>query len=498
MATQQALMSETEYLAVLSEHYRLNFYEFLVYMWPEVVMEPYVDNFHIKEICDLLEEVGRRVINREPKAYDVLINIPPSESKSTICSVMWPAWLWANDPTLRLITLSNAKNLSMRDAMLSRDLIKSHRFQTLYGNTVEIRKDIDAKGFYKNTAGGNRYVSSVGSSILGEHAHVILFDDPNDPSGIDKGKTFEAVNDWCDNTINTRKVDMAITPVVTIQQRLAKNDRSGHLLKKASKEGKALYHLCLPAEDSYPVYPEELREKYKDGLMNPKRKPRHVLEDLHRDMGSRAYAGQLGQQPRAVEGNIVKRTWLPIIPESKVPAAVWKKTPDYVVDTAYRENSSADPSAILTYVEHKGYLFILDYQQSRVSFLNLIRFIYDTVAATGKPNSRVYIEPKASGISAAQTMTHSDFMRQMGADRRLNVIEWKMPEGNKVARLRSVEAFLEAKRVFLVEGAWNEHFIEEVLAFPAGEVAEPVDTLVMAMVNAFRRKPSSGYGVATI
>ena len=80
---------------------------------------------------------------------------------------------------------------------------------------------------------------------------------------------------------------------------------------------------------------------------------------------------------------------------------------------------------------------------------------------------------------------------------RLNVIEWKMTEGDKVTRLVNVTPYWEAKRVFIVRGPTTDHYTKELLAFPRGTRTEAADLSVMASVNCFDRKAYQGYSAAT-
>ena len=47
-----------------------SYYDFLKAFWGEVITEPIQDNWHIKYLCDELESIGERIINREAKSYD--------------------------------------------------------------------------------------------------------------------------------------------------------------------------------------------------------------------------------------------------------------------------------------------------------------------------------------------------------------------------------------------------------------------------------------------
>jgi hypothetical protein len=60
---------------------RIDFHYFVGIFWNVIISEDYIDNWHIKEICDELQIMVTRVKNREPKLYDIVINVPPGSSK---------------------------------------------------------------------------------------------------------------------------------------------------------------------------------------------------------------------------------------------------------------------------------------------------------------------------------------------------------------------------------------------------------------------------------
>ena len=71
------------------EYYSRSFYSFFIDAWNEVEGVPYIDNWHIKSICDVLQERYMKQSNKE-NDKDILINCPPGSSKSLIVSVMYP------------------------------------------------------------------------------------------------------------------------------------------------------------------------------------------------------------------------------------------------------------------------------------------------------------------------------------------------------------------------------------------------------------------------
>ncbi len=175
---------------------RRSLYTFLQEFWDVIIPEDPIWNWHIEMICDEVQTAIMRVVRlperpaafegvrflmpkkpREAKLYDLLVNVPPGSLKSTIITVMCPAWAWTIDQTLRIISASYSGDLSQDHAVRSRDIIQSDKYK-LYFPEVEIRADQNNKNNYKNTMNGERYATSVGGTVMGIHAHLIIIDDP--------------------------------------------------------------------------------------------------------------------------------------------------------------------------------------------------------------------------------------------------------------------------------------------------------------------------------
>lgn len=228
---------------------------------------------------------------------------------------------------------------------------------------------------------------------------------------------------------------------------------------------------------------ENLKKVRWDCLIN-KRLDGRALKISKGDLGSDGFSKQFGQQPIDLEGNEVKRSWLNIMPYHKLPRLVKEKVRDFTVDTADKEKESNDASGWLSYCEYKGYLFLFDFHKMRATFGRRVESLMGFVKKNGQSNSRVYIEPKSSGTATYQYMRdYTD----------LNVMEWKMAEGDKMVRLRSVTPNMEAGKLVLIEGSWNEEFILDVCGFPNREDKEAVDCLSMAGINTWLRKIVQGY-----
>jgi predicted phage terminase large subunit-like protein len=457
--------------AVQADECRKSFYYFVKTFWAVIIPEVPVFNWHIEYICKELQDLSYYIVNRLPKPYDIIINIPPGSTKSTIVTIMWHPWLWTQDPRLRVISNSYSGDLSLEHASKSKDIITSDLYRTLFPEII-IRHDKSGKGSYENVKGGARYSTSTGGTITGKHAHIILNDDPVNPKQAESDSLRLQANEHT-KTLSSRKVDKKNTPMVTIMQRLHDDDVTGYLLKK---KGDKIRHICLPAEVSDRVNPPELKERYIDGLLDPVRIDREVVAEAKIDLGSRQYAGQYEQAPSVDGGNIIKAEWFGHISLSQFLAIRGRAAIHFFLDTAYdekKQKSDNDPSGILAACLLQNYLFIFHAQKVWKEFPELMRFIPDYVKAHGYDGrSSIRIEPKANGISVIQAVRKYT---------KLNVTRTPAPTDSKEVRLHAVSPKIECGRVILVEGDWNEEFVDEVSQFPAKTHDEYVDILVYAI-----------------
>ena len=459
-------------LKVVADRCIKDFFYFVKTFWDVIIQEEPEYNWHIPYLCKELQELSASIVSRQPKPYDLIINIPPGTTKSTIVTIMWPVWLWTQDPTIRIITNSYSGGLSIEHAMKSKDIIQSDKFKKLFPSIV-IRKDKSGKQNYENTDGGFRYATSTGATITGFHAHVIINDDPVNPKQAESEPMRVQANDHT-KTLSSRKVNKANTPTVTIMQRLHEEDVTGYLLKK---KGENIRHICLPAEDCEDVKPAELRNFYVDGLLDPKRLSRNVLEEAKTDLGSRGYAGQFMQTPSAEGGNIIKEDWFRIISYTDFRALRYQEPIHFFLDTAYdnrNKKTDNDPSGIIAACRIKNNIYITHAKKVWKSFPELLRFLPEYMYANDydQYQSTLRIEPKANGKSVCQQLEDSTL---------LNVTYTPTPTDGKDVRLHAIAPKVECGRVYLVDGEWNEEFIDEVCGFPSKAHDEYVDLLGYAI-----------------
>ena len=469
------LPSEDELVASIC---RDSFHQFFLEFWETIEAVELVENWHIAYLCGQLQQVYEAWARKESQP-DVLINVPPGTSKSTTVTQLFPAWLWLKNPAIRIISSSYAAGLSVAHAIKSRDCVTSPKFQRLFPGLIEPKDDQDGKTDYRNTRGGQRFSASTGGAVTGNHADFIILDDPIKPDEASSEAGLRAAKKHLE-TLATRKTDKARSVTITVMQRLNEKDPAGVLLAS----GAPLRHICLPGELTTDlktgevgkqVRPPELRQYYTDNLLDPVRLSRPVLQGLAVALGSYGYAGQVQQLPSPEEGGILKKAWFRTLTwpefEQQHPAATWL----FDADTAYTADQANDPSALLAscylgqtlYVRHAAEMWLEMPELKKALPLLIARHGYTA-------QSKFYVEPKASGKTVVQ---------ELRSLTQLNVIEAPTPTGSKVERVNAAAPFIEAGRVVLIDGAWNEAFVSQAAGFPTAAHDDMLDCLTQAIAR---------------
>lgn len=278
--------------------------EFTRQSWHVVeTKEPYQHGRHIEAIAEHLEALYRGEIR------NLIINVPPRHAKSSLSSVLFPAWVWQRDPAESFLFSSHAQSLSTRDSVRCRTLLQSDWYRRTFNVGWTLSDDQNTKNRYNNTAGGYRISTSVGGAGIGEGAGILIVDDPHDPVEAKKSATArQAVLDWWDLLMSSRAVNPRTVRRLVIMQRLAPMDLCGHLLQQGGWE-----HLCLPAE--YEGNRSRISTGWtdwrtqQDELLWPERFGRTEVEAAKKTLGAQDAAGQLQQRPAPLEGLEVKRAW---------------------------------------------------------------------------------------------------------------------------------------------------------------------------------------------
>ena len=466
--------------AIRREINNRSFFEFFVYFWPVISSDELKLNWHIQYICDELQDMVLKVINKEQLDFDYfIINIPPGTTKSTIVSRMLNIWVWTIAHWVKFITASYSASLSLELSTDSRDLLKSDEFTKIYPE-LTVKQDKDSKSNFKvikknrvfkgqmarTIVGGSRLSTSVGGATTGFHGHVLIIDDPLDPRRSQSKVEIDKANKWISETLSTRKADKSNSPILLIMQRLSQNDCTGYLLKTIDKN--RIKHISLPAEIrnfKSEVNPKELIYRYQNDLLDPIRLNWNILNRMKEQLGQYGYAGQMGQKPTPPGGgmflvdNFSMVQYPPVFSKVNRVVRYW--------DKAGSQDTGCYTVGVKMALLHSGDLLVLDVKRGQWASHIRENIIKQTAEADGVDVSIYYEqEPGSGGKQSAEETTKNLIGFSAHAD---------LPRGDKVYRADPYSVQVNNGNVQLLTAAWNQEFIEEHRFFPFSTYKDQVD-----------------------
>lgn len=416
-------------------------------------------NWHLDVFCIELQRIAERVFQGLPKEYDLVLNVSPGTSKSTIWSILFPAWVWTRMPHARIMTASHTDTLATDLAGKSREVLKSEWYRRCYPH-IRFRKDQDSKHYYCNTFGGDRFSCTVGGKApMGFHAHICIVDDPIDPQKTASEVELEEAAKFMIEVIPTRKVDKLVTVTVLIMQRLDFRDPTAAVLDQAKKEGAdPVRHICLPAEltdDLSPIeekyeingYKKTLKQMYGEGggLMDSHRLSEIALRP-YKARGAYYYATQFLQKPIPPGGGMFKRHYF----DKRVKAAPHNAIRVWFWDRAATEEGGCYTAGVLLAMVRDPLSFYVEYvvhgqwepvERNRIMNTHANR----TRARYGPKNSpRILIERE--GGSSGRDAWLMVVRALVG-----HVVEEITVEGSKDTRAEPWSSQLAAGNVFIVD-----------------------------------------------
>lgn len=412
------------------------------------------DNWHIELMKWYLFQVEGGGIKR------LLINIPPRSLKSTIISVIWPAWLLANDPAKKIIVASYSQALSNKHSVETRLILNSAWFKELYPAT-HISPGCNQKNKFVTSKQGFRFATSIGGTLTGEGADILIVDDPHTPlqaaSDNRRGRALE----WYDQTFSTRLNSKSDGAILVIMQRLHNDDLSGHLLAKTNWQH---LNLQLVSQSDAQFACGKFQHYRKRGQpLIPLRDGIREIIQTKVDLGSYGFHSQYQQAPASMESGLIKLEWLQYydpdkLKESGMVVQSW--------DCAVKVGLKNDYSVCTTWLMTKNAFYLLHVMRGKYEYSALKSVI---VECYNKFNpSAVLIEDKASGQSIIQDIRKMNSLPITAIN----------PKYSKEMRVISVLNMFESGKVFVPHKAnWLDELLHECAAFPNVAHDDQVDSI---------------------
>lgn len=151
----------------------------------------FAPSWHLDAIAHVLGEVEAGQIRR------LLVTLPPRSMKSTAVTIAFTAALLGRHPKMRIITASYADALSAKFSNDTRRVMQSSWYRRAFPGTVLKRM---SEQELTTTAGGSRLATSVGGTLTGRGADLIVVDDPHKAEDAGSEAALSRVRDWFDGT----------------------------------------------------------------------------------------------------------------------------------------------------------------------------------------------------------------------------------------------------------------------------------------------------------
>lgn len=483
-----------------------SFYLFCREAWKYVDSAPFTEGWALQAICEHLQAVCDGDIRR------LIVNIPPRCGKSTLTSVMFPAWVWAqpydsptSGPGARTLCASYAKQLVIRDSVQCRKLIESQWYQGFWSGRFKLSSDQNTKHRFSNDMNGERLTTSVEATLTGEGGNIIIIDDANAANEVASEIKTQSVKDWWDGTMSTRHNDPKTGAFIVIQQRLAEDDLTGHIQETSNEKWDSLilpmrFEKNRAAVTSIGWTDPRKRE---GALLWPERFGEPEVQALERSLGPWRAAGQLQQRPEPKGGGIIKRDWWQLW-DKPDPARVKFPMFDFILaalDTAYTEKETNDPSALTVWgifcddevaqasrsIGPDGRPMYMDRLHSQTAPKLMLMGawaerleLHELVKKTNKTCKDLkvdllLIENKAAGHSVAQELQRLYSRQGYG-------VQLDDPKSqDKVSRLYSIQHLFAEGLVYAPDKKWADMVITQAAQFPKGRHDDLVDTMSAAI-----------------
>lgn len=459
-------------------------------MWSVVEpRRPLKWSWYLDAICDHLQAIS------EGKIRNLVINIPPRFLKSTIVSVMWPAWEWLHNPSIRYLTSSYAMKLAIRDAVRSRRIMRSARYQRMLiqregehaGEPLFVfTGDQNEKSRYENDKTGFRVCTAPGAGTTGEGGDRVVVDDPHNLMEVESDAVRKGVIEWWDEAMSTRINDPKTGAKVIVMQRLHEDDLTGHVLEQGGYE-----HLCLPTlfESDHPcrrmtcIGFEDPRTE--DGeMLSPDHFGEPEIEEARVRLGTFGFCGQHQQRPTPASGGMFKKEWFrfytSLPPQFDEEIQSWDLSFKGKDDKRTKSAEIArvkDPDFVVGddwgFVGANAYL--IDETRGQWEFKKAIEMAIRFTEQWPKAAKKL-VEDKANGPA----------MMSLLNDNIPGLIPFDPGGVSKIQRARTISPFVEAGNVWLPHPSiapWINDWLDEVCAFPFGRKDDRVDTMTQVLIS---------------
>ncbi|MEQ9190530.1 MAG: phage terminase large subunit [Alphaproteobacteria bacterium] len=414
----------------------------------------YQENWHLEMLCWLLTRA------RNGQERRLIINLCPRSLKSFIASVAFPAWCLGNDPTMRFICCSYSMTLAETFHRQFLSIVSSSWFIKTFPKFRPGDKVTQTE--LTTRSEGYRFATSVGGTLTGRGGEFIIIDDPLDSQGAMSEADRNRVNNWYSSSVPSRLDDPKSASIIIVSQRIHENDLTGYV-ETIGSWNKVSVPAIATEDCEVQVNDTEIVERRKGEPMHNSRMGLDELAEVKKALGSANFEAQYQQSPMPFTGNLIELKWFNRYPFTR------SFKYDQIVqswDTASEEGIKNSYSVCTTWGKSNKCWLLLDVYRHQHNYPALLKRAKQL--AHDYKVHRILVEKANSGHALGQQL-HDELQV---------AVALVPPRGDKISRLETGSALIEAGRIFLPDEApWLAEFLKEVLTFPNGKYDDQVDSL---------------------
>lgn len=494
------------------ELYRKSCYEFVKAFWSECDPAPFIDGKLVQFYCEAFQYKCRPwvpcelaqitlpkvdedtiVIDVREEKQNLNINVPPRHSKSMIFNVLGPVWLWVNDP-IKVASVSHTGGLAGQMNKKRLKVINSDKFKYFFGDEVWLQDT--PRGTLIDTRGGELY-SMPRDSLTGYGADIIINDDLTNAETARRDQA-EMASAWSyyQNTMPSRINNRNKYLIMNIQQRLAPNDITGHILADPVLASQYCF-IVLPAifkKHTYIVCPisGDIFEYQVGDTLWPERFGNY--EALKAEVGMTVFETQYLQNPIASDRTVIKEQ---MIVERDLPDTPGIENADIKYashDFPVKDKDTSDFLGSTLGYRTNATLYITDSLEKRMAFVKSVEYV--EALDNTFPGIIQIIEDKANGSPILQQLQ----------DRVAGMQAYQPGTASKMQRLESASLYMESKNVVFVRTEFNKltstwelspqlkNLKKRLLDFPFVEHDDITDSFSMLVLYVFMDRRYMVYG----
>lgn len=505
-------MTELERL-LHRELYKKSFYDFVKDFWHTCDPQKFVDGKLVQFYCELFQYKCRQwtedknididiklpkktddieIIDVRDKKKNLCLNVPPRHTKSMIFNVFGPLWLWLSYP-IKAVSISHTGSLANEMNSKRYAIINSEEFKFFFPDICLLS---NTSNFLKDTRGGELR-SLNRNAFTGYGGDIIINDDLTNAETARKDKT-EMSNAWSyyQNTMPSRINDIERCIIMNIQQRLAPNDITGHILNEPKLIEQYTF-VVLPAifnKDTYLVCPisgDVLLFKKGETLW-PERFGNY--DSLKAQVGEAIFETQYLQNPIATDKTVIK-PWMIIEKAENECPSIYDADMIYAShDFPVKDKDSSDFLGSSLAYRVGSTIYIKDCLEKKMAFVNSVRYVKQLDEFY--PGIIQIIEDKANGSPILQQLQ----------DEVAGLQAFNPGTHSKTQRLESASLYMESGNVIFVKSMFNQltktwelseplqNLKSRLLNFPFVEHDDITDSLSMLLLFVFMDKRYAVYG----